>query len=63
MAWFSKDKPEDSGAPVPQTISDKKWGHLRDNLPFPVDPGNLTSREDTRRRIEFGHQRMRGDLS
>jgi hypothetical protein len=48
---------------VPQTISDKKWGQLRDSLPFPVDPSNLTGRDDTRRRLNFGHQRMRSDQS
>jgi hypothetical protein len=59
---FSKDKPQDSGVPVPQTISDKKWGHLRDSLPFPAEPAGL-SHDDTMRRIKFSHQRTRSDQS
>jgi hypothetical protein len=39
MSRFSKGKPDAPGAAVPQTISDKRWDRLRDNLPFPAEPG------------------------
>jgi hypothetical protein len=47
---------------VPQTISGRKWGRLRDSLPFPAEPGGVPPR-DLARRIRFGHQRSRRHLS
>ena len=54
-----KDTPKPG---VPQTISSRKWGRLKDSLPFPVEPGDNAD-PSLGRRIKFGHQRQRRHLS
>jgi len=54
-----KDTPKPG---VPQTISSRKWGRLKDSLPFPAEPGRNEA-PDLVRRIKFSHQRQRRHLS